>query len=95
MLNTDFFFFFFSVAPCSIVVQSCLILCDPMDCTTPGSIWDLSFLTRDRTHAPCSESQSLNHWTAREVFRNSLNQRDKKNMPSGVPIILGKRKKRI
>jgi len=26
-----------------------------------------SFLTRDRTHAPCTGAQSLSHWTMREV----------------------------
>ena len=31
-------------------------------------MWDLSALTRDRTHAPCIGRQSLNHWTAREVL---------------------------
>ena len=30
-------------------------------------IQDLSSLTRDRTHAPAVEAQSVNHWTAREV----------------------------
>ena len=30
-------------------------------------MWDLSSLTRDRTHTPCIERQSVNHWTAREV----------------------------
>ena len=38
--------------------------------TTQHSIWHLSSLTRDPTHAPCSgkEVWSLNHWTAREVL---------------------------
>ena len=31
------------------------------------SMKDLSSLTRDQTHAPCSESRSLNHYTTREV----------------------------
>ena len=36
----------------------------------PHGMWDLSSLTRDRTHAPCIGSVwSLNHWTAREVPR--------------------------
>ena len=30
-------------------------------------MWDSSFLTRDRTHSPCSGRWSLNHWTTREV----------------------------
>jgi len=28
---------------------------------------DLSSLTRDQTHAPCSGVQSPNHWVTREV----------------------------
>ena len=30
-------------------------------------MWDLSSLTRDRTHTPCIGRRSLNHWTTREV----------------------------
>jgi len=30
-------------------------------------MWGLSSVTRDGTHAPAVEVQSLNHWTAREV----------------------------
>ena len=30
-------------------------------------MWDLSSLTRDRTWTLCIGSQSLNHWTTREV----------------------------
>ena len=30
-------------------------------------LWDLSSSTRDRTHIPCIERWSLNHWTARQV----------------------------
>ena len=30
------------------------------------SMWDLGSLTRDRTHAPCSEAWSLPRWTIRE-----------------------------
>ena len=33
----------------------------------PHGMWDLSSPTRARTHAPCVEAQSLNHWTSREV----------------------------
>ena len=32
------------------------------------SMWDLSSQTRDQTHTPCIEGQSLNHWTIREVL---------------------------
>ena len=34
---------------------------------TPHSMWNLSSLTRDQTHAPALKAQSLNHGTAREV----------------------------
>ena len=30
-------------------------------------MWDLSFLTGDRTHVPCIGRQILYHWTTREV----------------------------
>lgn len=33
----------------------------------PRGMWDLSFLTRDRTCTPCIGRQNLNHWTVREV----------------------------
>ena len=36
-------------------------------------MWDLRPLTRARTHAPALETQSLNHWTAREVPEPLLN----------------------
>ena len=35
----------------------------------PLGTWDLSSSTRDRTHAPCVDVQSLNHWTTKEVPR--------------------------
>ena len=38
----------------------------------PWGVWDLSSRTRDRTHAPCTGRQSLNHWTSREVSSVSL-----------------------
>ena len=31
------------------------------------SLWDLSFLSRDRTRTPCIDWWILNHWTTREV----------------------------
>ena len=34
---------------------------------TPSGMQDLSYLTRNRTHAPCIEVWSLNHWTTRDV----------------------------
>ena len=33
----------------------------------PHGMWDVSFLTRDQTHAPCIGRHILNHWTTREV----------------------------
>ena len=33
----------------------------------PWGTWDLSSLTRDRTHTSCIGRWRLNHWTAREV----------------------------
>ena len=41
----------------------CCILLLAVSC----SLWDLSALTRDWTHTPCVERQSINHWTTREV----------------------------
>ena len=35
-------------------------------------VWDLSFLTRDQICIPCIESQSLNHWTVREVLKHCI-----------------------
>ena len=35
----------------------------------PCSMWDLSSLTRDRTHTPALEVQSLDPWTARNIPR--------------------------
>ena len=34
-------------------------------------MWELSSLTKDGTHNPALEAQSLNHWTAREVPADS------------------------
>ena len=31
------------------------------------SMWDLSLLTRNRTHTPCIGRRSLNHWTTGEI----------------------------
>ena len=33
----------------------------------PQGMWNLSFLTGDRTHTHCTGRRNLNHWTAREV----------------------------
>ena len=33
----------------------------------PGGMWDLSFLTRDWTHSPCTRRQSHNPWAASKV----------------------------
>ena len=32
-------------------------------------MWDLSSLTRDQTHVPCTRRQILNHWNTREVLQ--------------------------
>ena len=34
---------------------------------TPSDMWDLSSMTRHQTGAPCVETHSFDHWTAREV----------------------------
>ena len=34
----------------------------------PCGMWDLSSLTRDRTHVPCIARRILYHWTTREVL---------------------------
>ena len=31
-------------------------------------MWDLSFLSRDQTHAPCIRRRSVNHWTAKSFL---------------------------
>ena len=36
---------------------------------------DLNSLTRDRTHAPAAEVQSVNHWTVREVPYDTSSQK--------------------
>ena len=41
---------------CCSVAQSCLTLCDPMDCSTPG------FLVLHYLQEVCSNSCSLNQW---------------------------------
>ena len=35
-------------------------------------MWDLIFLTRDRTHAPCIGRQSFNHWATKEVLDENI-----------------------
>ena len=37
----------------------------------PHGMWDLSFLTRDQTCAPCIGRQSHNHWTTQEVIETT------------------------
>ena len=41
-------------------------------------MWDLSSLTRDQIHTPCIGRWSLNHWTAREVPRYIILQKESK-----------------
>ena len=38
----------------------------------PGDMWDLSSLTRDWTHTPCIDRQSINRWTTREALQVTL-----------------------
>ena len=38
----------------------------------PQGMWDLSSLTRDRTHILCIARWILNHWTTREVLEISV-----------------------
>ena len=51
-------FLFFHIYKCIYLSMQIL--------ATPCSLWDLSSPTRDRTHTPCIEVWSLNHWTARK-----------------------------
>ena len=32
-----------------------------------GDLWDLSSLTRHRTHIPCTAKRNLNRWTIKEI----------------------------
>ena len=55
-----------------VLVAACRIFgCRLSSCGTqaqlPQGMWDLSSLTRDWTHIPCTARWILNHWTAREV----------------------------
>ena len=52
-----------------LAFESCWVLCVCVCVCVfwPGSSQDLSSQTRDRNHAPCSESWSPNNWTTREV----------------------------
>ena len=64
-------FFFFDVdhfkSPYWICYDIASVLCFLV--FWPQGVWDLSFLTRDRTCTPCTGKQSLNHWTTREVWK--------------------------
>ena len=60
---------------CLVLAVACRILiamlglissCD-MWASLPCGMWDLSSLTRDQTHIPCTRWRILNHWTTREV----------------------------
>ena len=44
------------------------IMYEKFSAPLPPGMQDLSSLTRDQTHAPCSGSAGLNHWTSREVL---------------------------
>ena len=67
-----FLFFFKIFFSCGPLLKSILNLLQYRFCFMfwsfwPWGMWHLSFLTRDRTHNPCTGRQSLNHGTAREV----------------------------
>ena len=72
-LSFLFFFFFFDVDLFKVLnlLQYCFC-CVCVLVLWPWGVWDLSSRTRDRTHAPCTGRQSLNHWTSREVSSVSL-----------------------
>ena len=68
---------------CCWVAQLCLTLCDPMDCSPPGSsahgvlqartlvavpFSRASSRPRDRTHISCTDRQVLNHWAAEDAL---------------------------
>ena len=54
--------------------QSCVVVVVVFNwfLAAPHGMWDLSYLTRDQTCSPCSGTQNLNHWTAREILTQLL-----------------------
>ena len=48
--------------------------------TVPQCMWDLSSMTRDQTHAPCSEVQSTNHGSFYFKSRHHL------DFPDGLAV---------
>ena len=53
----------------------CCCYCFNWFLAVPLGMWDLSYLTRDQICSPCSRTQNLNYWTAREIFTQLLTGR--------------------
>ena len=49
------------------LVEACELSSCGARAQLPRGMWDLSSLTRDRTHVPCIGRRILYHWTTREV----------------------------
>ena len=54
----------------------------------PCSMWNLSSLTRDRSHIPCIGRWILNHWITREVPRAKLYPGFKIHVQGTVSLLL-------
>ena len=63
------FFFFFGCGPFLMVFVEFVTILFLFYVLVfwPQGMWDLSSLTRDRTHTSCIGRQTLNHWATREV----------------------------
>ena len=48
------------------LVAACRLFSCGAWASLPRGMWDLSSLTKDRTHVLCIRRQILNHWTTRE-----------------------------
>ena len=71
---------------CNLVTQSCLTLCDPMDCSPPNSVhgmarileWvDISFCrissqSRDWTQISWTDRPILCHWATKEAQKGNI-----------------------
>ena len=80
------YIYLYIVCLCVVVTQSCLILCDPMDCSPPGSFVQPRILqwvaipfsrgssqTRDGTQVSCIAGRFLTIWATREAHVCMLN----------------------
>ena len=47
-------------------LQASVVVGRRLSCS--AGMWDLTSLTRDQTHIPCTARQILDHWTTREVL---------------------------